>query len=712
VNLLAPLATTLLVNVLTYQYGNTRAGVNSQELILTPGNVSASQFGKLFSLPVDGQLYGQPLYLAGVAMPGKGTHNVVYVATEHDSVYAFDADSSQAPLWQTSFLNSGATTVPATDTGCGQIAPEIGITGTPVIDPQSGTIYLVAMTKEAGQYVHRLHALDVTTGAEKPGSPMTIQASVSGTGDGGTTDVFQPKAYKQRPGLLLLNGVVYTLWSSHCDLGLYHGWIIGYDAHSLQQVSVYNDTPNGDSASFWSGGAAPAADPDGNIYAVAANGTTDFNSPTAPDLGESYLRLSTGGGLAVSDYFTPFNYAQLNDGDTDTGSAGVALLGDEAGSPAHPRLMAGAGKEGRIYLLDRDNLGKFNPAGDTQIVQSLPNAIGPLFGNPAYFNLHLYFCGSGDALKAFPVSSAQMAVTPQSQSPTTFRFPGCVPTISANGTANGIVWAIDPTGVLRAYDATNLANELYDSNQNGARDSLGAAVKFSVPTVANGKVFVPTQTALVVYGPLGPPIAVSNAASGDAAAMAPGSIASLYGTNLPSSPSLTVGGVAAPILAALASQINFQIPFEVPSGAATVDLTANGAIIGTTSIPIQTLAPGLFTQPGGQAAVLNQDYSANTPANPAVAGSYIAAYLTGLGPVQPPVATGVAAPLSPLSITTNTVTATIGGVAAPVVFAGLAPGYSGLYQVNIQVPQLPSGRYPLQVSVGRVGSNAAYINIQ
>ncbi|HEY7387188.1 MAG TPA: hypothetical protein VH640_01680, partial [Bryobacteraceae bacterium] len=452
-NLLASLATALLVNVLTYQYDNTRAGVNAQEVILTPANVNALQFGKLFSQPVDGVLYGQPLYLAGIAIPGKGTHNVIYGATEHDSVYAFDADTNQAPLWQTSFLSAGVTTVPANDTGCNQIAPEIGITSTPVIDAQSGTIYVVAMTKESGNYVQRLHALDVTTGAEKPGSPVVIQASVPGTGEGGTTVIFQPRAYKQRPGLLSLNGVVYTLWSSHCDIGTYHGWIIGYDAHSLQQVTVYNDTPNGNEASFWNGGAAPAVDAAGNMYVVAANGSTDFSSPTNPDLGESYIRLTTNGGLAVADYFTPFNFAQLNSADADTGSAGVALLGDEAGSAAHPHLMAGAGKEGRIYLLDRDDLGKFNSAGDTQIIQSIPNALGGLFGNPAYFNLRLYFCGAGDPLEAFPVSNARMATTPQSQSPTAFQFPGCVPTISANGTSNGIVWAIDQQGLLRAYDA-------------------------------------------------------------------------------------------------------------------------------------------------------------------------------------------------------------------------------------------------------------------
>src|SRR6516164_408684 len=243
-NLLASLSVSLLVNVLTYQYSNTRTGANLQETILTPANVNASLFGKLFSLDVDGYIFGQPLYVSGVAIPGKGTHNVVYVATEHDSVYAFDGDTSMAALWHVSFLDpgSGVTSVPASDTNCSQIVPEIGITGTPVIDAQSGTIYLVAMTKESGNYVHRLHALDITTGAEKPGSPVVIQASAPGTGEGGTSVVFQARNYKQRPGLLLLNGVVYTSWSSHCDIGTYHGWLIGYDAVTLRQVTVYNNT--------------------------------------------------------------------------------------------------------------------------------------------------------------------------------------------------------------------------------------------------------------------------------------------------------------------------------------------------------------------------------------------------------------------------------------------------------------------------------------
>jgi uncharacterized protein (TIGR03437 family) len=736
--LLLTVPLTAQVNVLTYQYDNTRAGANVSEYSLTKTNVNTKTFGKLFAFPVDGYVYGQPLYLANVTVSGKGAHNVVFVATEHDSVYAFDADSNtganSSPLWQTSFLNAagGVTSVPYGDTGCTQIEPEIGITGTPVIDATTNTMYLVAMTKEGSAYLQRLHALDVTSGADKPGSPVVIQATYPGTGEGGTTLTFNPKNYKQRPGLLLLNGTVYTAWSSHCDIGAYHGWLMAYDAQSLKQVSVYNDTPNGNRGSFWSGGAAPAADSAGNMFAVSGNGTFDAAGATVagPDLGESYIRFSTASGISVADFFTPFNFNTLNNADQDTGSASIALIGNEAGSTAHPHLMAGAGKEGRIYLLDRDNLGKLSSGSDSQIVQSLPGAIGGLFGNPAYFNKNLYFCGSGDSLKAFSISNAQMSSSPVSQSSAKFGFPGCVPTISANGTSNGIAWVIDPAGVLRAYDASNLATELYDSNQNTARDALGSAVKYSVPTVANGKVYGATQNSLAVYGLLtsgSAPIALSNAASGVAAALAPGALVAVYGTGLATStvsaaslplPTtlggavVNIGGIAAPILYASATQINIQIPFQVSAGSSTVNVTVNGTPAGSTSISVNAIAPGLFLLQQGAAAVVNQNGSVNSQSQPAVPGSIVAAYLTGLGAVSPSVATGAAAPASPLSLVSAAVTATIGNASAPVQFAGLAPGFAGLYQVNIQVPQMAAGQYMLQVSAGGALSNSASIYVQ
>ncbi len=715
-------------NVLTYQYDNTRAGQNLNEFLLTKSNVNSTQFGKLFSYPVDGQVYGQPLYLGGVNVAG-GFHNVVFVATEHDSVYAFDADSNAGanatPLWSVHFTNgANVTTVPSSDVGCGQIEPEIGITSTPVIDPAAGTIYVVAMTKITGvttSYMHQLHALDVTSGAERSGSPVTIQASFPGTGEGGSTVVFAPKNYKQRPGLLLLNGVVYTAWSSHCDIGTYHGWLIGYDSKTLQQVTVYNNTPNGNEGSFWAGGAAPAADANGNIYMVAGNGAFDAENG-GTDLGETFSRLSSAGGLKVQDYFAPFNFSSLNNQDLDVGSAGVALLGDEAGNASHPHLMAGSGKEGRIYLLDRDNLGKWQAGSDSQIVGSVASAIGGLFGNPAYYNQNVYYCGTGDRLKAFPVSNATLAQKPAAQSPASFGS-GCLPSISANGTSNGIAWALEGSPALHAFDATNVADELYNSNQNSSRDALGSYVKFSAPAVANGKVYAGTQNTLAVYGLLGT-LTITNAASGQQNIIAPGSLVTVYGTGSIGIPPAEfpiptqVGGVtmninntAAPLLFGSNGQLNAQVPFEVTPGAGAVSLMSGGTLIGTTNFLVQAVAPGLFLLGQGRAAALNSDYSINLSNQPASVGSYISAFMTGLGPVDNPVPTGHAASASPLSRVTSQVTATIGGQSATLLFAGLAPGFAGVYQVNVTVPQLQPGDYPLTITVGGVASNTGTISV-
>lgn len=726
------------VNVLTYQYSNARLGLNSGETILTQANVNAKQFGKLFVYPVDGMVYAQPLYMPGLHIPGKGIHNVVFVATEHDSVYAFDADSNAGPnatpLWSVNFLNpaAGVTTVPYQDVQCSQIVPEIGITSTPVIDPRTGTLYTVAMTKETEggsvSYVQRLHVLDVTTGAERQGSPVVITASVPGTGDGGNTVTFDPKNYKQRPGLLLLNGVVYTAWSSHCDIGVYHGWIIGYDAQTLQQVAVYNDTPNGAQGSFWASGAAPAADQAGNIYAVSGNGTFDGDSG-GPDLGDSYIKLSFANGLHVVDYFTPFNQQDLSTRDADVGSAGVALLPDEAGSAAHPHLMVGAGKEGRVYLLDRDNLGKFHAGSDSQIVQSLPGAVGGLFGNPAYFSKTVYFCGAWDNLKAFSITNGALSPGPASISPEQFSYPGCVPAISSSAGSNGILWALGAGNTLFAYDASNLANELYNSDQNSARDALGGYVKFSVPTVANGKVYAGTPNSLAVYGLLqgSGGLAVTNAASGVQGTAAPGSIISVWGVGLAQSiaaaseyplpttlagSSITIGNLAAPLFYASPGQINAQVPFEIPAGPVTVAVNVGSNTAGTGSLIVQPSAPGIFLLDQGRAAALNQDYAVNSDNAPAAAGSVVAVYATGLGFVDNPVSTGAKAPDTQFSRTVAAVSAMVGGMSAPVLFAGLAPGFAGLYQVNIQLPQLPPGDYPLQITTPDGTSNSATISVR
>jgi hypothetical protein len=497
-------------SITTYRNNLARSGENLREPILTRGNVNPSGFGKVFTLPVDGQVYAQPLYLPSVAIPHKGTHNVVFVATEHDSVYAFDADSNQgpneSPLWQVSLADAsaGETTAGVADVlNCSTISPEMGITGTPVIDPSTNTLYVVALTKRNGHLIHRLHALDVTTGAERPGSPVVITASVPGTGDGffssSTTVEFHPDFYKNRAGLVLLNGVVYTSWASHCDSLSYHGWIIAYRAKDLQQVAVLNATPNGNQGAFWMGGAAPAADTEGNLYAVSANGPFDANAGGV-DFGDTVLKLSSH--LTVIDYFTPFNQMDLDRNDLDFGSSTAVLLPDRVGSPAHPHLLVSAGKEGRIYLIDRDQMGRFQARGDTQIVQSVEGAVGPLFGGPAYFNNTLYFAGSYDTLKAFSISEAHIDPVPSSQSSRVFSFEGAIPVVTANGSSSGIVWAVEASynGILHAYDASNLAHELYNSQIEGWRDQLGSFIPFSVPTVANGRVYVGTSNSVAVYG--------------------------------------------------------------------------------------------------------------------------------------------------------------------------------------------------------------------
>jgi hypothetical protein len=540
------------VNVLTYHNDLARTGQNLTETSLTKAAVGGTEFGKLFANAVDGYVYAQPLYISILDTPYfSAVHkHVVFIATEHDSVYAFDADSKGDPIWHVSFINPGAgiTTVPAQNTGCGQITPELGITGTPVIDPSTGTLYVVAMTLENNQYIQRLHALDVSTGAERTGSPVTIQASVPGSGEGGSTVTFNPKNYKQRPGLLLLNGQVYTTWSSHCDIGTYHGWVMVYDAKTLQQTAVYNNTPNGNEGSFWASGAAPAADSAGNVYLVAGNGTFDADR-SGKDLGEAFIKLSTNGGLTVSDWFAPFNAAGLNSADLDIGSSGAVLLPDEAGSAQHPHLLVSAGKEGRIYVIDRDQMGEFHSGGDTQIPLSLPKAISPLFGIPAYFRNTVYFSGSGDFLKAFSIQNGAMSTTPSSQSATAFGFPGSVPSISANGASDGIVWAIEPTGNgrLHAYDASDLSRELFNSSKKTA-DGLGSYVKFSTPTIANGKVYAGTQNSIAVYGliPSETSIAIGvNGADFTPGPVAPGSILSIF-DNFGASPPWSLSTISLP----------------------------------------------------------------------------------------------------------------------------------------------------------------------
>lgn len=515
------------VSVWTSHNDNARTGLNSSETILTTTNVNRNGFGKLFSQPVDGQIYAQPLYVPNIAIPGKGMHNVAFVGTMHNSVYAFDADSNAgsnaAPLWHVSFINPSARITPALTTDavppgsgdCGTFTGEIGIVGTPVIDVSGGTLYVVARTKEPLPppnsqilvQVQRLHALNITTGSEQTGSPVVISGSTPGTGDGtsGGMVSFNPARELQRSALLLSQGVVYVTFASYCDLDPYHGWILGYDARTLQPVSVWNNTPNGSRGGIWMGQGGPAAAADGTIYCITGNGTFD-TSGSPQNFGDSFVKLSPGSNLTVSDYFTPYNQASLDQADLDLGSGGAVLLPDSVGNATHPHLVIGCGKEGKIYLVDRDNMGHFNPANDNQIVQGVVLG-GTMFGSPAFFNNRLYFQGNGLPLKAFAISNATINPVPISQSSDTLNFRGATPSVSANGTANGIVWELVPTSTLgvsalRAYSADNLALKLYDSYlswQTGAPDRI-TFVKFAVPTVANGKVYVGATNELAVFG--------------------------------------------------------------------------------------------------------------------------------------------------------------------------------------------------------------------
>jgi hypothetical protein len=498
------------VNVITYHNDNARTGQNLSETTLTPTNVNESTFGRLFTIPLDGYVYAQPLYASNVTIPGQGVHNMLFVATEHDSAFAFDADTGQQ-LWYTSFIDpgKGITTVSSSQVGCQDLVPEIGVTGTPVIDPATKTIYMVAKTSENGTIYQRLHALSIFTGLERPGSPVVIQATVPGSGAGSVNGeiTFNPLIQHQRISLLYQHGVVEIGWASHCDLGPFHAWVMAYSARTLKKVAVWNSTPNGTWGGVWQSGAGLAADSSYNTFVATGNGTFDENAGQG-DYGDTIVKLPPAKSLTVGDYFTPYNQEYLGQNDIDLGSGGVVLLPDNPGGP-NAHLLVESGKEGSIYLVNRDNMGKYNSNNNDQIVQFIPYVMGGTFGGPAWWNDSIYFGGSYDAIKqfAFNTSTGLLSTSPVSESGSTFGFPGVTPSISANGNSAAILWAVDASAyqssgpaVLNAYDATNLASALYSSNQNSERDNPGPAVKFTAPTIANGKVYVNAEYQISVFG--------------------------------------------------------------------------------------------------------------------------------------------------------------------------------------------------------------------
>ena len=494
-------------NVLTQHNDNARSGLNPNETRLTPANVTVSSFGKLFTQSVDGIIAGQPLYASQLLMNDGKTHNVVYVATQNNSVYAFDADSAlgdnASPIWSVS-LNDGGTPDPIADWGCtGTHYTEIGIMGTPVIDPDVTTLYVVAktVTGTGSSAVRKfsLHALDVTSGSERLGRPVVITGTVPSKNGSGT---FNPILQMQRPALLLQNGLVYIAFGGNgCDEYAYNGWLFAYDSQTLKQESAFLVTPGGVRASIWQGGSGPAADEDGYIYVVTANGT--FDGPTeSNDFGDSMLKMGWNENvLSVLDYFTPYNQLQLSQQDLDLGSSGPLILPDQPGPFPH-ELVAG-GKQGTLYLVNRDDLGKYS-SDDDDVIQSIPEAVvGELMGVPTYWNDSVYVAGELDHIKQFALVNGLL--TPQPVSQTTMTFVGAGPastSITANGKSNGILWAIRHTDpALFAFDPTNLAHEFYDSTQAlQSRDHLLPVIRFATPTISNGKVYIGGTTALQVYG--------------------------------------------------------------------------------------------------------------------------------------------------------------------------------------------------------------------
>jgi hypothetical protein len=501
------------IDVVTYHYDNSRTGQNVNEMMLTPANVNVTTFGKLGEFAVDGLVDAQPLLVSNLAISGKGSKNVLYAVTENDSIYAFDADSIAATggtvLWQATALPTGET--PSDNRGCSQVTPQIGITSTPVIDRGRNAIYFVAMSKDSkGNYYQRVHALDLTTGKELFGGPTAVQATYPGTGDNSSNGavVFDPKQYKERPGLLEVGGTIYTMWSSHCDNRPYTGWVISYSADTLAQTSVLNLVPNGSEGAIWMAGAAPGADASGNIYFILGNGDFDttLNSsgfPTNGDCGNCFAKITSTAPLTLLDYFTPLNTVSESNSDTDFGSGGEILLPDVLdGTGTVRHLAVGSGKDANIYVVDRDNMGKFTGNADNIYQLITGQLAGGVWSKPSYFNNTVYYGAVNDTIKAFPIVNGLLATTPSSHSAHSFGYPGATPNISASGTTNGIVWVVENSSpaVLHAYDATNLATELYNSTQASNGKDNFSNNKFITPMVANGRVYVGTANSVAVFG--------------------------------------------------------------------------------------------------------------------------------------------------------------------------------------------------------------------
>jgi len=494
------------VSVLTHHNDSARTGQNLSETYLTPALVNTKQFGELFTQTLDGMAVAQPLYMSNLQING-ASHNVVFVATLHDGIYAFDADSNTgnnaSPLWYTSFIDPPkVTTVPVADQGCPTTGfSEVGIVGTPVIDANTNTMYLVAKTLESGKYVHRLHALDVTTGQEKLGGPVAIKASYDSDGNDVT---FKDRHRMQRPALLLSDDVIYIAFgTAGCKWDPPStAWMMAYSASNLKQLAVLDVGPTQRAIpGMWMAGDGPSVDSSGDVYVATGDGLFDYNTGGL-DYGDTLLKLSLGGGsFGLADYFTPYNQAELYASDLDLGSSGLVILPDQQGQYPHEGIIAG--KQGMIYLVDRDNLGQYNPMVD-QVVQEEPfdlNAEVEIDGGATYWNNLVYFGAEGRPIKAFSLINGVLSSGPVATS-SSAHYTRSLFSISANGSQNGILWDVERTdgkSDLDAFDATNL-KLLYSSSQNPTRDPIDPTTHFDLPTIANGKVYVGTSDNLVVLG--------------------------------------------------------------------------------------------------------------------------------------------------------------------------------------------------------------------
>ena len=705
--------------MLNVNYDTHQTGANLQETSLSP-QINWNNFGKVGTYPVDGQVYAQPLYVSGVGING-AQHNVLYVATMDNSVFAFDADAPQsaAPLWQVSL----GPTVPSGLYDFTDILPQIGILGTPAIDATNQVMYVVADTLPPAFSVpvFQLHALSLVDGHEMFGGPVQIAASVPGTGAGSNngTIAFDASQELQRPGLMLANGTLYIAFGSHADTGNYHGWLLKYDSSTLHLTGVFNSVPNGRAGSFWQTGRAPAVGGAGDIYVVSANGDWDG----VANFGESLLRLS-GADLSLLDWYTPQEWGNLNDQDWDLGTTGAILI------PGSHYLLMG-GKSGMMYLVNYNSLGHLGPD-TTSTVQGVQVNTWGLFEmalwNSAPNGPVVYEFDPSVSLKAFQIVNNQINSTILSEyvPPNSSIYAGL--SLSANGGQNGIAWLTtgnyDEDGVpgtLHALDATNLAHELWNSDSNGSRDRLGWFAKFIGPTVANGRVYVPTfSNSVAVYGTLpgtqvsaAPAISsVVNSASYLPGAVSPGELVTIFGANLGppleaqaaldgdsventiEDTQVLVGGVASPILFASSSQINTIVPFGVSGNSVQVQVVYQGQPKASVSVPVQAASPAVFAldgSGGGQGAILNQDGSVNSQSNPAAPGSVVALYATGAGLTTPSSVDGLLTtapypkPMLPVSVS-------IYGLPAQVIYAGAAPGLvAGALQINVVVP---AGAYP------------------